>query len=158
MYCFLSIKKPTLWGQLISHKPSDVCWCCFTECICWFYFIGWTWCALLITWIFYVYLLFLKFHFVPIVSFFSKWILKGLLHGSFQLWAEILMTYQGWNLIPWYRRNQLFFIFVLHDKIFSPGLSLPQGWNFQASFRRRSWSFSPGLKIICAGAWVLFHK
>ena len=85
-------------------------------------------------------------------------LLRGWLHGRFQPWAEILMTYQGWNFIPWYLRNQLFFIIVLHDKIFNPRLSLPQGFNFQPGFWRRKWNFSPGLKLICVCAWVLFHK
>ena len=103
--------------------------------------------------------------FVPLVSFCTYCFI------FFQTNVKGLITWKisalGWNfddisglkfLFHDIAEINCFFIFVLHDKIFSPGLSLPQGWNFQPSFRRRSWNFSLGLKIICAGAWVLFHK
>lgn len=66
--------------------------------------------------------------------------IRSSLHGRFHPWAETLMTYQGWNFIPWYRRNQLFFIFVLHDNIFSPGLK------FSAQFSKAKLKLQPGVE------------
>ena len=72
--------------------------------------------------------------------FLKYWALLGSLHGRFQPWVEILLTYQAWNFIPWYRRNQLFFIFVLYDKVFVPEL------DFLARFSKAELKFQPGIE------------